>query len=112
MSRLSKPQDIKLVDDASERVRRSHAQAISELQTLPSSSMRIIANVQLPDSTNVPVPHGLGRVPVFVRESNPRNAVSTGRIDEIRDGTVDRSRYVVLRASGWGATIIIDVQVM
>jgi hypothetical protein len=29
----------------------------------------------------------------------------------VRDGTVDRTKYVVLKATGWGATITLDVEV-
>jgi len=112
MNRITKTDDIKLESDAAERVRRSHAQAIKDLAALPSSSMKVIADVQLLDGVPTPVAHTLGRAPTFVRESAPRGAASSGRIDEIRDGTVDRSVYVLLKATGWGATIIVDVQVM
>lgn len=112
MRRISKPDDLRLNDDVAERVRRSHAQAIHELQDAPASSLLLIAGVTLAEGVATQVPHGLGRVPTFVRESTPRGAVSAGRIDEIRDGSVDRAKFVLLKATGYGATITVDVQVM
>lgn len=112
VNRHTKPDDIKLDDDAAERVRRSHAQAISNLQTMPSASMVVIPNVSLADTVATPVAHTLGRAPTFVRESTPRGAVSAGRIDEIRDNSVDRTRFVLLKATGFGATITVDIQVL
>ena len=93
---------------------RDHAAKINELAKQPSASMRVIADVELADGIETPVAHKLGRSPTFVRESCPRGALSTGRIDEVRDPAkqVDRSKFVVLKATGWGATIVIDVQVM
>lgn len=102
--------DDRKVDD----VTRDHAAKINELASLPAATMRVIPDVELADGIETPVAHKLGRVPTFVRESAPRGAIAAGRIDEVRDPavTVDRSKYVVLKASGWGATITIDVQVM
>jgi len=101
-----------LGDDTAERVRRSHERAIKELQDRPASSMVVIPNVALVDGVSTVVPHSLGRTPTFVREGTPRGATSTGRIDEIRDGSVDPAKAIVLKATGWGATITVDVQVL
>lgn len=101
-------QDIKLADVDAERVRRDHADAIRELQrALPV----IVKNVVLADSTATHVPNPLGRVPQAVTQSIVRGAIATaGRISETTDG-VDRTRTLVLTATGWGATITIDVLV-
>ncbi len=105
------PSTPKLADVNSERVRREHDAKIVELQNTPSASMKFISNVQLADTVATPIPHGLGRAPKFVTESTPRGATAAGRIDEIRDGSQDRTKVIVLKATGFGATITIDVQV-
>jgi hypothetical protein len=97
--------------ELAERVRRSHHDAISELQRLPLAGARIIRDVTLADSTWTPIAHGMGR-PVFVFVSPPRGAVTTGRIAESRDGTVDRAKFVQLAATGWGATVTVDLLVV
>jgi hypothetical protein len=99
---------IKLEGDT-ERVRREHHDAIVELQSLPAAGMRVIEGVTLADGVTTPVAHGLGRLPVWICPSAPRNATSTGRIIEVRSGSYDRSKVVALQATGWGATITIDV---
>jgi hypothetical protein len=101
----------RLADPALERVRQEHADAITELQRAPLAEAHVVENVRLADGVPTPVAHWLGRLPIYVRESCPRGASSTGRVDEIRTGSHDRSKYVVLQASGWGATIVVDVMV-
>ena len=110
MRRYIAPVSAKLADQDAERVRRSHEAAILELQKASASSV-IIPDVQLEDGIERPIPHRLGRVPKFVRESCPRNASSTGRVEEVRSGSYDRAQVVVLMATGWGATITVDVEV-
>jgi hypothetical protein len=104
------PLSIKLTDDDAEQVRRSHHDAIAELQKQPAVALKAIAGVELPDGVTVQVAHGLGRAPVFVRESIPRGAVTAGLLVEVRTG-VDRTKYVALVATGWGATITVDLEV-
>lgn len=107
---LSPVLEPRLVNDAeSDRVARSHARAIGELQKLPAVGMRVIAGVELADGVDTPIAHGLGRAPVFVRESSPRNPSTSGRVEEVRSAGYDRGDVVVLRATGWGATITVDV---
>lgn len=109
--RLTTLNSPRLSDDLAETVRRTHERAINELQALPAASAQIISDVTLPDATVVQVPHGLGRRPRIVLVSPPRNATSAGRIDEIRDGNADRSKFVVLKATGFTATITVDLEV-
>ena len=108
---LKPPQARKLDDLDAEAVRQSHHEAIRELQSLPAASMRVIGSVALVDATLTLVPHGLGRAPYWCGASVVRSPASSGRIEEIRDG-VDRTRYVGLKASGYGATITVDVAVL
>lgn len=106
------PITLKLADDNAERIRRAHHDAIRTLQESPASSMVVIKDVTLTDGTATPISHGLGRVPIWVCPSPPRGATSTGRIEEIRDGSARREQQVILKATGWGATITIDLAVM
>ena len=108
---MKDPRTPRLDDENAERARRRIAEAILELQATPAASERIIADVSLVDTVATPVPHGLGRAPVFVHVSTPRGATSAGRIDEIRSDSVDRSMVITLTATGWGATITVDVSV-
>lgn len=102
---------IKLADDQAERVRRSHHDAIGELQRGPFAGARIIKDVELVDGVQRTVPHGFGR-PVVVLISPPRGAVTSGRVDEIRDAANDRSKYVTLVANDYGATVTVDLVVL
>ena len=94
-----------------ELVRLSHATSIAELQSAPFAGGVILPNVVLVDSTPTTIAHGLGRLPSYVSPSPPRGGSSNGSIQEIRDGTQDRTKVVVLEATGWGATVTVDVVV-
>lgn len=101
--------DDRKVDD----VTRDHAAKINELAKQPFVMAKVIADVDLADGIETVVAHGLGRVPTYVRPSCPRDALAAGWINEVRNPSspVDRSKYVVLKASGYAATITVDVQV-
>lgn len=101
----------KLADPDADRARRELEGAIREMQRLPATAMHVIEGVELRDGVETPVGHRLGRIPLFVRESCPRDATTTGRVVEIRSTRYDRSKVVVLKATGWGATITVDVMV-
>jgi hypothetical protein len=101
---------LKSDDGDADRVRRSHAEAIGELQGRPMAAANIVEGVSLADGVATSIPHGLGRPAKFVTPSAPRGPSTSGRIEEIR-GTHDRNKYVVLKASGYGATITVDVLV-
>ena len=98
----------RLPEPQAEEARRVLVEAVRELQALPASSLTAIANVQLADGALVPVAHKLGRPPLFVACSVPRGPAAAGYVEEVRDGT-DRARVVVLRATGYGATVTVDV---
>jgi hypothetical protein len=108
----SAPAALRLSDPDAERVRREHHDKIVEIQQKPAIGMAVIAGISLVDAVATPIAHGLGRVPIFVKASDPRGASATGRIEEIRDGSQNRQQVVVLKATGWGATIMIDVMVL
>jgi hypothetical protein len=112
MTKLTAPSTPQLDDEDAEICRREFERKIIELQGLPFASARVIASVTLADGVATAVPHGLGRVASFVSASVPRNAAGAGYIVEVRDGSVDRTKYLNLKASGYGATITVDLVVL
>ena len=104
--------DIALADNLLERVRRNFFEAIAELQRLPFVGARVIEDVVLKDGQETPIPHRLGRPAAWVRESCVRNGVSNGRVEEVRSGAYKRDQYVVLKATGFGADVTVDVVVL
>jgi hypothetical protein len=102
---------ITLKDELLERVRSNMARAIAELQQLPLSRARVLTGIALLNGVSTPIAHGLGR-PVTVLVSPVRGATSTGLVEEIRDGSHDRSKYVVLKASGYATTVTVDLVVL
>lgn len=109
---LRPPSSPKLADVAAEQARREHDTKIRELQLLPASALRILSGLELADGVVTPVAHGLGRPPAWIAPSVVRGPAATGRIEEIRDNQHDRASVVLLKASGWGATITLDLAVM
>ena len=100
-----KPTDIRLDDERAEQVRRSHAAAIKALQ---DATPRVVSGVQLKNGIATTVAHSLGRAPRIVIVGVPRGAVSAGYITD--DAKKDRSSSVTLTATGYGATITVDVE--
>jgi hypothetical protein len=101
---------VRLSDALLEQVRRNFAEAIAELQQRPDP--RVLANITLQDGIATPVPHKLGRAAAWVAPSAVRGASTSGRVEEVRDGTYDRTKFVTLKATGYGATITVDVVVL
>lgn len=103
---------VRLADEDAERVRRNHDDRIAALERLPAADLVIVANVTLADGVRTPVTHNLGRVPRSVKLGVPRGATAAGYVNEIRDGSVDRTKQVLLQADDYGATITLDVEVL
>lgn len=106
--------DSRLTDPVADRVRRSVSAAIDELQRMKAAATDVIQNQTLPSGVVVLVPHKLGRAPLIVLVSPPRGPLTPGMVEEIVDvatGNPDRAKYVALRASGMGATVVVDVEV-
>lgn len=105
--------DPSVLDGPADRVRRSHAEAIKELQALPATSTQIINDVVLADATVTVVAHALGRRPKMLIVSPPRGAMAIGIIEEkvLATENPDRTKFVALKASGMGGTIIVDIEV-
>lgn len=108
---LRKAIGVKLDDPDAERIRQNHDERIAELQQLPGAGLVGLGQFQLVDSVETTIPNPLNRKPTQVIVSPPRGAVTTGRIEEVRDGKYDRTRILVLKATGWGASIFVDVAV-
>lgn len=106
--------DSQLSDATAERVRRSHAEAIREIQDLPAASIRIVRGVVLANGVETEVAHGLGRLPLAVVPGAPKGAATPGLIAlfgavHSSGAPIDRTKVVVLQASGFGGTITVDV---
>lgn len=111
--RLKPPSTPRLADPDAERVRRAHEERIIELQGVPAMDLRVMSDIELADGVVTAIPHSLGRVPTWVSASCPRGAPTTnGRIEEVRSSTHKRNQFVVLKATGWGVTITVDVAVL
>jgi hypothetical protein len=95
-----------------EQIRRGIVDAVRELQSLPFASEKVIEDITLQDGVSTAIPHGLGRPARWVRESCIRGATSNGRIEEVRDGSVDRTKYVNLRATGFGGPVVVSLRVL
>ncbi len=114
---LRVPAGPQLADAATERAMRDVRQSVAGVLDLPAASMRFVRGVRLADGIATPVPHGLGRIPQFVSASCAR-AVDTattltgGAVNEVVSDTAnDRTRAVVLMATGYGAAIDVDLAV-
>ncbi len=97
----TKPEDL-------EKIRRNIVEAISELQKQPLAFARLITDVELADGVDTPVPHGLGRR-ARVLVSPVRSAVGSGRVEEVIGSTFSPMQFVVIRATGFGSTVTVDV---
>lgn len=121
--RLVPPTTPKLTDVQAERVRREHETKISELQQQPGVSLKIIANISLPNGTPTLVAHGLGRAPLWagpscIRADAPLS--STQGIIEFHPSaqtsayaSYDITKYVNIEARGFSSDpVTIDLAVM
>lgn len=106
---------VSLSDETAERARRNHDERISELQDVPIVRGRLFREIELPNATDAPIHHGLGRIATVIPGApySKDGAESTGGI--LRDRTrlttdkYDPRNYAVLRASGWSTTMYVDV---
>lgn len=89
-----------------------HRRTLTALASSPAAGLRVLEDIELADGIDTPVPHSLGRPARLVVVSPPRGAVTEGAVTETRTATTDRSRFVVLRAVGFGATVTVDVGVL
>ena len=65
------------------------------------------------DTADTVIAHGLGRLPRWIGVSCVRGySTVTGQVVEVRSGTLDRRRFAVLRAEGFGADVTADILVL
>lgn len=96
-----------------ERARRNE-ERIDELQDVEIVRGKLFQAIELPDSTNIPIHHALGRIATVIPgvPYATSGSVTTGGI--LRDRTrlvseYDPRQYAVLYAEGWGTTMYVDV---
>ena len=94
---------------AAETARRVAEECIRELQTGRPSVLRSIV---LEDGIETAVAHKLGRAPLWVGVSCVRGAVASGRVEEVRTGSYQFAQVIVLRATGYGGPVTIDLAVL
>ena len=75
---------------------------------MPAAGM-VIVTVDLADGVNTTVAHKLGRPPRAVVQGLVRGAASAGIIRDLTTAARDRSKTLLLRADGYGATITVDI---
>lgn len=105
--RFQAPATVRLEGDA-ERVRRSHAGCILELQTVPIVGGKLVRDVRFEDGVAVPIAHSLGRRATY-HLSPARSAVTAGAFLDSSSAVYDPEKFVVVRAEGFGATVTADV---
>ncbi len=106
----------RIADAAVDRAVRNIQLRIDELQAIPLLRGRPIHGIELPNDTNVPVKHGLGRT-AHVLISPPYGLGGGITPGLVRDRTrvladqYDPSQYVVLYADTVTATVYVDIWV-
>lgn len=112
---LRAPMQPRIANDPEvDRVLRDHARCLTELQKLIAAGARIIPNVVLADGVSTPVSHKLGRSPLIVLPSAVRGttALTGGVVHEVQSTSFDRRDILVLRATGYGASVTADIMVL
>lgn len=110
MTKPLHPLDLVLGDEDAERVRRNHDLRLKQIAGRPAFALTVLGEFSLANGVTTTISHKLGRVPAQILVSPPRGASSTGRIEEVREG--DRTKSIKLLATGWGATVKVDVSVL
>lgn len=95
-------------DPIVDRILRNLDQRIRELAGVRIVQGILKEDIDLADGTEVQITHGLGR-PARWLVCRLLNPSSTGRIEEIVSSTVDRSSVLTLKATGYTATIAVDL---
>lgn len=107
-----------LTDQPDERIRQNHEQRILELQTAPTASWVNLGDFHINNGATTIVPHSLGRVPLQVLLSPPKipsiapGLTTGGIIMDLIGKEIDRTKQLVLFASGYGIAIDVTVSVI
>lgn len=109
---MKNPETPALPDAGAERARKQFVICVRELQELPFAKGAILQDKKLVNDVVTTIAHGLGRAPVWIAPSAPRGATTAGVIIDLsREGDVDRTKHIRLKATGFGATITVDIGV-
>jgi hypothetical protein len=111
-TRLRPPIAPALADGDVELVRREIERKLRELQQTPAASLVALGSYSLVDGVPLTIAHRLGREPVQVIVGPVRGPATVGMVEEVRTGGHDRRQAIVLKASGYGATVAADVAVL
>ncbi len=109
---MKDPRSPRLADKDSEQARRVLVDAVLELQATPAAQANYVTGLALADGVITNVDHGLEREPLMLFVSPPRGPTSKGMIEEIRTTVTDRAKTVLLRATGYTATVVVDVMLL
>jgi hypothetical protein len=82
---------------------------IEQLSDRPDADCVIVENVQLVDGQAKLIAHGLDRAWRGWTICNLEGPSSTGRIEHVKGE--NKTKFLQLKATGWGATITINVKV-
>lgn len=98
-------------DPETNRALDDHRRSIEAVTSSPAIGMRVLSDIEFADGIDTPVAHGLGRRPTLVTYSCVRGAVTAGTIEDVGSSTANPATHVVLRATGYGATVTANVAV-
>lgn len=98
-------------DPETDRILQNHDRRISEVVGVPIVQGRLFRGVELPSGVDTIIRHGFGRrVSVFISPPYP-SLFATGRIGWKSDDADDPKNQIMLRATGFGATVYVDAWV-
>ena len=112
MKQIKTPTQPRHEDPKIDRALTDHKATIDKIAEQPGVGLAVLSDVELLDGIETPVPHKLGKAPSAVTVTAVRGALLVGSVSDVRTGTYDRAQYVTLKASGYGATITVDVVVV
>ncbi len=109
MKQIKTPTQPRHDDPKIDRAITDHKATIDKVAERPGVNMVVLAGIELADGVETPVPHKLDKAPSAVWCSAVRGPTTVGMIEEVGSRT---NKYVTLKASGYGATVTVDVLVV
>ncbi len=115
---LTRLLEARITDPTTESVVKSHAVTLKEIMAAPSLEIRVIGPITIPDGDpGIQIPHGLGRRPLAFFLSPPDGAITAGVVQDYGASTPagttnDQTKYISLRAVGFGRAITVMVMVL
>ncbi len=100
-------------DPKIERAIEDHRKTIDKVAAQPGVGLAVLPDVVLLDGIATPVPHKMGKAPSAVSITAVRGQLTAGVVEDVRSASgFDRGKFITLKASGYGATITVDVLVV